>query len=88
LITVEVREDENKEFEKLMFRLTKKGYIEFHSNSQYLDTMSDLGIMEDVDHLQETVKHLLSKWKVEYKNMFKFNVFKYNNGEFQLLSLQ
>jgi len=50
--------------------------------------MFDLGRMEDVEELQGTVKELLRKWKVEYKNMLKFNVFKYNNGEFKVLNLQ
>ena len=52
------------------FEVNKDCYIDLFVNQMYMDTMYDVGKIQDVKHLEETVRHLLKCWKSNHKELF------------------
>lgn len=46
------------------FEVGEIGYIDLVVNDMYMDTMYDMGVISDVNHLEKVVRRLLKCWKV------------------------
>lgn len=51
------------------FKVNDEAFIETTINSQYSDTLYDMGKVNGFEHLETIVKYLLRCWKVEHSEL-------------------